>query len=195
MKKILTLNLIVTILLGLVYIPNASASSHVKTAFNNDSQTRSASQIKQAVLNVQTLSVRQGIVLTQPTLATACKVLALGQSEKDLVQTAAKINLNEPASCFSLVPAAKAVAVNLSVKNLAASLPEILVAINPQTLQSPNIMPAPALPGSLPVLPSVMVIFAVGAVSFKRKVKEIISNFKPEEKIDFSSYSFQILRC
>jgi hypothetical protein len=195
-KKILTFNLIFTLLLSFIHSGNAQAFSVTNTPNATHAINGTVSLATQTVIKVSFASVNQQIILSQPSLSVACKVSNLTQSEKDLVQTPASLNLNQPADCFSIKSVAPvAMVMTLAVKNLAINNPKIVVAIQTQKFEAPDLQPSPVDAQRLPILPSIMFAFGVAAVSLRSKISQRVSKFKLSNSLEFSSYRLQVLRC
>jgi hypothetical protein len=145
------------------------------------------------LVNVVTVTSTQTIV-TQPSLvfkSTACS--AGTAAGGDLVQGAGAINLNQPASCFSLSSVQLAAAASLAVVAIHSAV-KIVVASHVDILALPSLIPQPfSQSGALPI----MVFAAFGVLVFEEKkaFQKIIISFSQGFKKILTIYQLQVIRC
>lgn len=122
---------------------------------------------------------------------TACSVKIAANA--NLVQNAGAVNLNQPASCFSLAPAQLAAAASLAVAQLLLAA-TVVVVNHSSFFETPFFAPSPLGPGSaLPALvfAALTVILFEERKSIQKAATRLLGNFIQS----LTLHQLRVLRC
>jgi len=192
-KKIPILSLIVVFLFSLVF-PNQSLFA-VKETVPNQQQNQAAVTLQPLVKVVTAAAETQVTVASQSnpaTLSPAC--VGVAQSG-DVLQNAGLVNLDQPASCFSLEVSHLAFNPReLSVSVLPQINNKVVVAPWPVQISSASFSGVPFSPSS-PALPLVSFTIAIGFFVLSRRLRGRIINSVSTLKQTLTLHQLQVLRC
>jgi len=148
------------------------------------------------IVVIKVVSVFQPANMTVSNSQTAtagASCLSGAQISQNLIQNTGKLNLNQPANCFSFVQTKPAPLPSLSVKPL--TVPASHIVVVPSPVYTPNYT-IPATPQNLPVLPAAaaaLIVYAVFAFSrLERKTKTAVPSFF---SYNLSIAQLQVFRC
>ena len=198
MKKALNLSLALAIFLSLAFPAQGAFLSSKQASSKNQASDNSISVTK--TIPVVTAKPDQIVIAATPAggkniLASSCQISA--QATGVLLQGSFAVNLNQPASCFSLTPAHLAVsAAPLAVLPLAQAQPKVVVLVTPPMFSSPDFSTTPASP-FVPVLPLAVYGFAILAFSKRRSLKQSFLKLtnNSQGELPLTLHQLMMLRC
>ena len=194
MKKILTKSFIILYALSLI-LPNQTSFAY--------SESQSASlqnnQVNTALIEVVSYPQSAILNIVNPNSVSAA-IAACGamtnSSNFNLVQQPGLINLNEPASCFSLqINSSHLVQSKLSVQPLAISYEQAKVFVNSSRISTATFVPAPVSQNT-PILPLLVLAIIEGVViSKKQTLNSKLVGFGHNIRQSLTLHQLQMLRC
>ena len=194
MKKILTKSFIILYALSLI-LPNQTSFAY--------SESQSASlqnnQVNTALIEVVSYPQSAILNIVNPNSVSAA-IAACGamtnSSNFNLVQQPGLINLNEPASCFSLqINSSHLVQSKLSVQPLAISYEQAKVFVNSSRISTATFVPAPVSQNT-PILPLLVLAIIEGVViSKKQTLNSKLLGFGHNIRQSLTLHQLQMLRC
>lgn len=190
MKKIIVLNLIVVISIGLIYKGPVSFFTSATAASYSSGSNRQVPAKRLPNVEVVTLPLPGAV---QASVQAVCQNAVLKSG--NLVQDEGAINLNQPANCFSLqITSAKVLNLNLAISSLPVPA-KIVVTRSPSFLQNPDFLPSPLDPVSLPAMPAVSLAVLATTLILRKKIIATLLNLKNNQWLFVNTGCLEVLRC
>ena len=169
MRKITSYSLITAVFLSLIF-PNLSVFS-VAASKGKETQNQNQNPPRQAIINLVSLPAVAQIAVRNYSGRTELSAICSGTVAQsgDILQDTGKINLNLPASCYSLTASRKILQpANLLLQSLSLPTASIKVIYHGPVIAAPDLSQAPVKSQS-PVLPAVPFALFVSLVLALRK--------------------------